>query len=705
MASKASEAKIRASIEREVIRPVFAPHLRKTKDASLPPVILANRRTRAMQRILEALVSRGSAKAPPKLIEEVNDLVRRWAAESFADSFAGVEEFEIRAADERDLVLAEESGDETKLLRILDQRYRERVRKEYGTIELRGVQTNHRVWLDLEQIYVPLRLKRSPLLEEEGGFLPGEESVPAEEALEKHKRLLIVGAPGSGKSTLAGYFATRLAAGTPLPLVVTVRAINSISLTAPGLAKQLEVDERLVRHALEEQTCVLLVDGADEAPERLRAQLTSAIEGLARRHPEVQIVVTSRPAGSPGEVEKSFPGFEAFHLADFGSKDVERFVDKWCLAAETSVRSDRSQAERDARKAAEDLKVRIRKSRSVQRIVVNPLLATIVCVVHRFLGKFVPEHRAVLYEKCTDALLYEWDRAKFHEGAAIGELDARQKRTLLMGVARALHESHEAEIAEKDVIRHFRKTLPAIGKSSLDAKALVTQIRDRSGLLVERRPGFFTFSHLTFQEYLTALDMVARREWAGLASHYDNRWWHEVIALAAGAEGSDAGAIVTKLLAKQDPAAVILAATCLETAIQVPLKLRQRVENEIGKLIPPRDHKTVRMLVNVGDVAAPLLMKTLPTSEGRARSLILLALLDIDYEPAIPAIAACVPDESPSHFRNLTIGEFAATILGVKGSLYSTVARAAIADALQARMVKKALPAGKRRSRPVRSTA
>jgi hypothetical protein len=40
------------------------------------------------------------------------------------------------------------------------------------------------------------------------------------------------------------------------------------------------------------------------------------------------------------------------------------------------------------------------------------------------------------YEKCTDALLYEWDRGKFDEGAAIGFLDARAKRTLLMGIAR-----------------------------------------------------------------------------------------------------------------------------------------------------------------------------------------------------------------------------------------------------------------------------
>ena len=53
--------------------------------------------------------------------------------------------------------------------------------------------------------------------------------------------------------------------------------------------------------------------------------------------------------------------------------------------------------------------------------------------------------------------------------------------------------------------RGFEQALPDLGHKASNAKQLVEEIRDRSGMLVERRPGFFAFSHLVFQDYLTVL--------------------------------------------------------------------------------------------------------------------------------------------------------------------------------------------------------
>src|ERR1039457_6035040 len=135
------------------------------------------------------------------------------------------------------------------------------------------------------------------------------------------------------------------------------------------------------------------------------------------------VIVTSRPAGAPGEIESCLPSFGGFRLADFTDTEVHAFIDKWCAAAERSASSESSEAQKQAIAAADDLKSRIARSRPVQRIAVNPLLTTILCVVHRFLGRTIPEHRVTLYEKCTDALLYEWDRAKFPKDAAVGNLE------------------------------------------------------------------------------------------------------------------------------------------------------------------------------------------------------------------------------------------------------------------------------------------
>jgi hypothetical protein len=296
-----------------------------------------------------------------------------------------------------------------------------------------------------------------------------------------------------------------------------------------------------------------------------------------------------------------------------------------------------------------------------------------------------------LYEKCTDLLLYEWDRAKFPEGAAVGGLDAPQKRTLLRGVARLLHDRHEAEIPEEQVVEHFARMLPELGRPESDAIQIVQEIRDRSGLLVERRPGFFGFSHLTFQEYLAAIDYSARGELKQLVDHWEDPWWHEVIALAAGVPGGSPGQIALGLLAKKNDIATVLAAQCLETAVDMPLGVRQRIEKRLERLVPPRDDEGVERLQRIGMTAAPLLLKSLQSGNPNERITCLRTLWGVDYEPAIPIIVKCCSDSEESEVilgrkgregYRPSVGEFAILTLFVK-TRTSEAARRALAGVLR----------------------
>ncbi|WP_295457009.1 hypothetical protein [uncultured Thiodictyon sp.] len=208
-----------------------------------------------------------------------------------------------------------------------------------------------------------------------------------------------------------------------------------------------------------------MIDGLDEAPEALRRELTASVSAFIAREGVVRTLITSRPVGRKDNLAGQLDGFAVHELADLTQSEVGVYIDRWCLAAELSLGKERALAEREAATAADDLKARIARSRPIQRIAVNPLLATILCVVHRFLGHSIPEHRATLYDKCTDALLYEWDRAKFAGDTAIGTLDAVAKRRLLMGVARRLHDAHAAELAESEVAEEFARVLPDLGRS------------------------------------------------------------------------------------------------------------------------------------------------------------------------------------------------------------------------------------------------
>jgi hypothetical protein len=423
----------------------------------------------------------------------------------------------------------------------------------------------------------------------------------------------------------------------------------------------------------------------DEAPPDLRNRLVDSLCRFIRNYPEVHVVATSRPAGSPGEVEKRLHGLEPFRLIDLTREEVDTFIDRWCLAAEMSVRREPAEAKKEAHAAAADLKRRLAASYSVQRIATNPLLVTILCVVHRFQGKSIPEHRVTLYEKCTDALLYEWDRAKFEEGAAIGLLDAPTKRRLLMVIARRVHEEHAAEISEREIVQHFIATLPDLGRPTQDAKQIVAEIRDRSGLLVERRPGFFAFSHLTFQEYLCALDFVRTKSLGELIGHYKEPWWHEAIVLAAGVSGG--GEIPRRLLGRRHPAAILLAAQCLETEVDMPLVIREQIEKALQESVPPRNLNEAVRLVNLGLVAAPILAKALQTADTIGTSWTLVALRNLDYDPAVPAIARCASDERPmselfgKHDMPLSIGGFATYMLVMKAST-SDIAKLALKEAV-----------------------
>jgi hypothetical protein len=688
--------KLEATLENTVVRPIFeSVRVNGNRDQSLPAVVLDNRKDRAYKRVLDALVSRGAPDLPRDLRGRLESIVEAWSAQSFHDAFQPIEEFEIRCARERDRVIAEQSGDPRRVLEVLESEFRRKVSERYGSIELRGIQLNHRVILDLDQVYIPLHFEEmtEPRKDKEGRLvLP--RRMALDEILKSSPRILLIGSPGSGKSTLISLLASRCArgeawAGLPdgaLPFVLPVRELKDVATTPAWLAIQLEVSPEVVSSALSEGRAVLLVDGLDEASADLRQQIISTVAELTQQYPKLPAIVTSRPAGAPGETESCLPGFQGFRLADLAENEVNEFIDKWCSAAERSARPDSTEAEREANLAARDLKSRIARSKPVQRIAANPLLTTIICVVHRFLGRTIPEHRVTLYEKCTDALLYEWDRAKFSENAAVGNLDANQKRTLLRGIASGLHEKHEAEMTEQEVVQHFASVLPLMGKPQEDALRIVREIRDRTGLLVERRPGFFGFSHLTFQEYFTALDYTSRSE--ELLGRLEDPWWHEVIALAAGISGCDPIPLIQALLSKNSREATILAAKCMETAASIPPDLRNKVEE---CLMPYLDD--TRDLLEIGLTAAPLVLRNLSMYRGAQRMMHPLAFLGtFNYEPAIPVLIRLASDQESLGFDvpiqqkiySFTLGDWCIYILAFM-AINSETARRALVSVLPLR--------------------
>jgi hypothetical protein len=134
-----------------------------------------------------------------------------------------------------------------------------------------------------------------------------------------------------------------------------------------------------------------------------------------------------------------------------------------------------------------------------------------------------------------------------------------------------------------------------------------------------------------------------------LLRNYEANWWHEVIVLAAGFPGAHADRIIRGLLDRdgEDVAAgTMLAAQCAETAIEVRQPLRKEIERRVARLVPPASRTEFLTLFHLGEVAGPVLLRSLDKASTEGKASIILALTYILYEPATRAVLKFLKDPS-----------------------------------------------------------
>jgi formylglycine-generating enzyme required for sulfatase activity len=186
---------------------------------------------------------------------------------------------------------------------------------------------------------------------------------------------------------------------------------------------------------------------------------------------------------------------------------------------------------------------RRRLGEKAERLVSSPLLVRMLLVVH-FSERRLPEQRAELYMKATDAMLLPEYAPDEEIADRIGRLVGGSReihRDLVQHLAFAMHARGEIqgrEIGEDD-LRKVLSDNPAYARLVDDFIAL-TRLR---GTLLEERLGVYRFIHLAFQEYLAAryLAEIRRGEAGvdGIAAFLEagpilDSWWREPSLLVAG---------------------------------------------------------------------------------------------------------------------------------------------------------------------------
>jgi predicted NACHT family NTPase len=379
-----------------------------------------------------------------------------------------------------------------------------------------------------------------------------QERVPAMQAVATYPKLMVLGKPGSGKTTFLQSLAIRCNQGDlqpdRIPIFIRLKNLaedgrgvenfNLLNYIRQELHSS-ELTDLQTEALLRQGSILLLLDGLDEVQERDSDGILKQIRQLAEEYYKNQLIITCRIAAQ----QYQFDGFTDIEIADFDQTQIATFAQNWFVTL-----SKKSQQEGLAKASQFLEKLQLPENQQIRELAVTPLLLNLACSVFTAKADF-PARHADLYKQGLDILLVRWDEARgIKRDGIYRQLSLPHKIKLLSQIA-AITFEQEAYFFERSAVQQYIadyvRTLPNASTDSealdLDSQAILKSIEVQHGLLVERAREIYSFSHLTFQEYLTARHVVAspdpqnlEKHLNQLASHVAEPQWREVMLLTAG---------------------------------------------------------------------------------------------------------------------------------------------------------------------------
>jgi hypothetical protein len=312
-------------------------------------------------------------------------------------------------------------------------------------------------------------------------------------AVTQHPRLLVYGKPGAGKTTFLKHLAYQCIEGhlrpSHVPLFVTLRTFAD---TGQALAEYLMAELGPHADALLASHSFLLLDGLDEVKDQDFSRVRGQIEDFATRHPAVPIVMTCRIAAR----EHNFSHFRDVEMADFDEEQIKAFSTNWFQA-------------RQKPELVERFLSRLQANSRLKELANKPLLLTFLCYVFENGGDF-DGSRSQLYEDGFKVLLQKWDASRTIERRRALPLEDFTR--LLEELAYTNFALPERRIFFREVdldgqITDYLRSRPR--ENSPSAELVRTDAVSQFGLLDLRAHQTYAFSHLTFQEFLTARHLAS----------------------------------------------------------------------------------------------------------------------------------------------------------------------------------------------------
>ena len=267
--------------------------------------------------------------------------------------------------------------------------------------------------------------------------------------------------------------------------------------------------------------------------------------------PDNQCLVTSRITGYSHQLAGA--GFEQpFTIQKLSQDHIKTFIGKWYenLAALQGKELDEAATaslRAEYQTKAANLMAVVLKNPGIRELAVNPMLLSLIALVHYVKVK-LPDQRHRLYQECLDILIEQWDSIRDVKFPFLDDLEIQEKKRLLQRLAFHLHDRKAKSLPKSELVREaLQPACQDICPEKIkehEMEKFLALIQERTGLLVEKGineqgEAELSFSHLTFQEYLAALELLDRNEnneekaWQEIRTRMqaDPAWWQETAVL------------------------------------------------------------------------------------------------------------------------------------------------------------------------------
>lgn len=324
-------------------------------------------------------------------------------------------------------------------------------------------------------------------------------SIDLRSELLTHRQLLIVGDAGSGKSTLLRRFARDEAKylyknglsnqRRHTPVVVELwrfgRNRSLSELIVSGIRRSgLALDLEQLTSIMERGYVALLLDGLDEVSNEDRRECLGQILGLIDGHPEMPLVMTSRPFPAPPTQ------FHELIIAPLTDSDI--------AAALTMYFGSKRAFQRSFDNCSPTAYVKKRLPPEVLQLCRRPLTLILIMALLKDEGD-LPATLYGVYDRFL-WLMLDWEERKGNLKSVVAAA------SLLEEASYILAERDDLGIRKIDLIRDAGRGLQALGDGITPPE---TNAESIFGLflsmgLMKEVGGELSFSHKTFLEFLTA---------------------------------------------------------------------------------------------------------------------------------------------------------------------------------------------------------